>query len=239
MVEAPFKKDGDRPRERRISRELLDELPATDPRAIQSRRDLRRVNYLMGNARILARLLTKIQPAVRSLVEIGAGDGQFMYGLAKRLAPLLPRVEVLLVDQQELLTPNLAAQFTALGWTVRAVRADVFDWLATSESVDAIVANLFLHHFDDVNLARLFQQISLKTNLFAAAEPRRFSFPSIAGELVRLIGCNEVTRHDAVLSVGAGFARRELMTLWPGEVGWHIEEGEAGFFSHWFCARHP
>ena len=42
---------------RRVEPELLDELPASDPRAVRSRQDLRRVNAWMGNARIMARAL--------------------------------------------------------------------------------------------------------------------------------------------------------------------------------------
>ena len=38
--------------------EWLDELPPQDPRAVRSRADLRRVNWLMGNARLIARVLS-------------------------------------------------------------------------------------------------------------------------------------------------------------------------------------
>ena len=41
--------------ERSLQAELLDELPANDPRAVGSRHDLRRINALMGNARLMAR----------------------------------------------------------------------------------------------------------------------------------------------------------------------------------------
>jgi hypothetical protein len=224
--------------ERQIAPELLDELPATDPRAIRSRRDLRRVNALMGNARILARLLAGRAPSARGvLVEIGAGDGQLMLGLAKRLAGRIGQVQLTLVDQQNLLTPNTVCQFKRLGWSARAVQADVFDWLAATPPVDVIVANLFLHHFDNAELAQLLMQAATKTRIFAACEPRRFSFPALAGKLVWLIGCNSVTRHDAEISVRAGFAKDELSSRWPGSADWQLAEGDAGFFSHWFLAR--
>jgi hypothetical protein len=46
-----------------------------------------------------------------------------------------------------------------------------------------------------------------------------------------------VTRHDAVLSVRAGFAGRELSALWPSADGWKLEERRAGLFSHLFVAH--
>jgi hypothetical protein len=45
-----------------------------------------------------------------------------------------------------------------------------------------------------------------------------------------------VTRHDAVASVHAGFAGRELSRLWPGE-GWRLWEGLTLPFTHVFSAR--
>jgi hypothetical protein len=54
-----------------------------------------------------------------------------------------------------------------------------------------------------------------------------------------MLGCNDVTRHDAVLSVRAGFTGSELSKLWPGGQEWEIEERPAGVFSHGFAAlRH-
>ena len=44
---------------RRLEAEWLDVLPASDPRAARSRRDLVRVNALMGNARIVANAVGK------------------------------------------------------------------------------------------------------------------------------------------------------------------------------------
>jgi hypothetical protein len=46
-----------------------------------------------------------------------------------------------------------------------------------------------------------------------------------------------VTRHDAVISVRAGFAGRELSALWPDRDRWLVIEGPAGRFSHRFVAQ--
>jgi hypothetical protein len=50
------------------------------------------------------------------------------------------------------------------------------------------------------------------------------------------IGCNDVTRHDAVASVRAGFRDGQLSALWPAGP-WKLTERGAGLFSHLFVAR--
>jgi hypothetical protein len=54
--------------------------------------------------------------------------------------------------------------------------------------------------------------------------------------LVGFIGCNAVTRHDAVASVRAGFAGTDLSTLWPGKSEWRLAERRIGWFTHAFLA---
>jgi hypothetical protein len=55
--------------------------------------------------------------------------------------------------------------------------------------------------------------------------------------LLWAIGYNDVTRHDAVASVCAGFSGRELSALWPDKQNWRLTEQRTGAFSHLFIAR--
>ena len=203
-----------------IEAEWLDELPHADPRARRSRSDLERVNALMGNVRIVSGELARI-PGLRSIAEIGAGDGSFMRAVLRVLGR--GDLEVHLVDRQPLGT----------------VTADVFDWLSAAGGppLDAIVANLFLHHFDDERLARLLALAARRTNAFIACEPRRSGLALAGARLLGLVGCNDVTRHDAVVSVRAGFRGAEITALWPRDAAWHCEERARGLFSHSFVAR--
>ena len=63
---------------------------------------------------------------------------------------------------------------------------------------------------------------------------------SLAGShLLGLIGCNDVTRHDAVVSVHAGFRDAEIsrgMAARLERLG-TLHETAAGAFSHLFVAR--
>jgi hypothetical protein len=55
--------------------------------------------------------------------------------------------------------------------------------------------------------------------------------------VVGLVGCTDVTRHDAVVSVRAGFVSGEISRAWPQDGAWRIEDRPRGLFSHLFSAR--
>lgn len=216
-----------------IEPEWLDFLPPEDRAAAASRRDLRRINFVMGSARVLSRLL----PAgVKSVAELGAGDGELMLRVARRR----PRkgVEVVLVDRAPAIEQKTVTAFAAAGWTAKAVCADVHHFLETAPRFDAIVANLFLHHFERGPLARLLELVAARCSFFAACEPRRSGFALLGSRMLWGLGCNAVTRHDAVVSVRAGFRGAELSALWPKAPGWQLEERAQAPFSHIFIATH-
>ena len=226
---------------RLVQREWLDELAPGDPGAIRSRRDLQRLNAWMGNAGTVARTLRRIfrRRKPQRLAELGAGDGKFLRGVARRLPGDWKGVQVLLLDQLACVPSQVAGGFKELGWRPELVQADVFEWLkGPAEPVwDVMVANLFLHHFSEGQLAELLAGVARRTNVFIAVEPRRSALALAGSRLCPLIGCNRVTRHDAPISVRAGFAGRELSGLWPAATGWSPEERSAGLFSHLFVAK--
>lgn len=218
-----------------VEPELLDTLSPDDPEACHSRRDLQRVNTWMGHRPILNRVL--VPSEVASVLEIGAGDGTFSLKLARsRQHEWMRPVQLTLLDRQSLVTERTMSGFAALGWRVQTQECDVFAWLTKSnERFDLIYANLFLHHFQDDELGVLLRLISQRTSRFAACEPRRSPRALQATRLLWLIGCNQVTRNDARISVKAGFLGNELSALWPD--GWTLTERPAGLFSHLFCAQ--
>jgi Methyltransferase domain len=225
---------------RSIEPEWLDELPPHDPRAIQSRRDLRRINALMTNATIVARELTRSlrHGPPRAIAEVGAGDGTFMLRLAEETATRWQGVHVVLLDRQDIVSSRTREQFSALGWQAESVTADVFDWLAqpAGQVFDVVIANLFLHHFDAAGLTALLSLAAQRTRMFIACEPRRSGLALIGSHLLGVVGCNDVSRHDAVVSVRAGFDGRELSALWPASRAWRLQERANGLFSHCFVA---
>jgi len=231
---------------RQVGKEILDELAEDDPRASRARRDLRRINWIMRSAGLIASALTRGGVVPRRILELGAGDGSLMLCLARRQHRAWPGVHVTLLDRQQLVSRDTREQFARLGWTVEAVNADVLDWATplqqnavdTAEHWDAVTSNLFVHHFDNQTIRRIFEAVSRRTDHFVACEPRRDRVALLASRLVALIGAGAVTREDAVLSVRAGFNGRELSRLWPGSAAdWAVQEARAGAFSHRFLAR--
>jgi hypothetical protein len=224
---------------RRVEPEWLDHLPANNPRAVRSRRDLRRINAIMLQTGLMARALLRhygrTQP--RTILDLGAGDGTFMLGVARRLAPRWPNVTVTLLDRQDIVSAKTVAHFGALQWTAKPVAADMFEFLAHAAPVDIVTANLVLHHFDGPRLGQLLARAAQRANLVVACEPRRGRFRLLSSRMLWAIGCNDVTRHDAAASVHAGFNGKELSALWPGHEPWALREGAAGLFTHRFVAQ--
>src|SRR5262245_40208819 len=227
--------------QRRVDPEWLDQLPPTDPGAMHTRRDLRRINALLRHPSIMAQALIAHAPpeGPRTLVDLGCGDGTFMLGLARRLASRWPNVSVTLLDRQDAVTSEAREGLAALRWKTEIVTADVFDFLETAgrSGLDVVTANLFLHHFTDDQLTQLFVRVSRSAQLFVSCDPRRTAWVREMSRLLWVIGCNRISIHDAVVSARAGFDGNELSALWPPGSAWRLHERTAQPFSHCFLAR--
>ena len=205
-----------------LEAELLDTLPAADARAQHSRRDLRKLNWIMGHERLMLRMVQGAE--VDTLIDLGTGDGQFAMRIARRLKR---PCRLVLVDQQRV--PGAPDDM---------IVSDALSFLCNLEPSpgSALMANLFLHHFSEDALRDLFAEAARKVGAFFACEPRRSRASLAAIRLLPLIGCNAVTRHDAAASIRAGFLGQELTALWPGSSAWNLREFEGGFASHCFSA---
>jgi hypothetical protein len=223
---------------RRLETELLDVLPADDPAAVRSRRDLRRLNEVMRHPAIMARRMLRHSVDVpRRIIELGAGDGSLMLRLGRRLARHWSGVATILVDRQDIVTHETRQAISSLGWHEDPITQDVFEYLAVAEPADIVIANLFLHHFQPPQIADIFTRCAKLAPIFIALEPRRATLPLLGSRLIWLLGCNHVSRHDAVASVRAGFRDGELSALWPNRQGWNFDEGSVALWTHCFIAR--
>lgn len=228
--------------ERRVLPERLDVLPADDPLAQRSRRDLRRVHRAMRSLSILRRATTKLampQPP-RRVLELGAGDGSLLLRFARAQRPPWSGVELTLLDRQDAVSRSTKTAFEDLGWTVHVLCLDALEWARSMRGprYDLCVTTLFLHHFIDVDLSILLAAVAARTDAFVACEPRRNEVSRLGSHLLGLLGANAVTREDGVTSVAAGFSEHELTSYWPRDgSGWRLDEYFEWPFTHCLVAR--
>lgn len=225
---------------RALTPELLDSLPPDDPAAQASRRDLRRLHLLLGQIGLWTRWFSENFPVrpPASLADLGAGDGSLLGTILLRVYPKGGHgTRIFFVDRQPAVPESTLTHLRRCNWLPTVISSDVAAWVDEAPPFDAAVANLFLHHLDEADLKRLFSGLARHTVLFAAAEPRRSRLAWLAAQSLGLIGCHAVTRHDARVSVEAGFTGKELSLLWPTRFGWHLAENNAGPFTHFFSAQ--
>jgi hypothetical protein len=219
---------------RLLTPELLDSLAADDPRAVRSRRDLVRINAVMMQHRIMAKALAGL-PRPRLLADLGGGDGRFLLSVARRLKQWWG-VKAVILDRQAIVSRDTQEAFQALGWSCEVAQGDIFETLPHL-SPDIVTANLFLHHLENVELTQLLGSVAGRATGFVACEPRRSTFALLGARLVFGLGANDVSRHDALASVRAGFAGAELSSLWPKSPGWTVQERGVFPFTHLFVAE--
>lgn len=197
-------------RERVVVEEILDTLPADDPEARQSRRDLRRINALMGNYRWIASRIRALAKEIDGWTEIGAGDG----GISRVLDATVPVSGIDLAPRPE----NWPADWD---WQ----QGDLFKLLPScaASSQEGLIANLFLHHFEASELGRIGALAQDRFVRLVVSEPARYRiFHSLAHLLLPFV--NRVTRHDMLVSIRAGFRRGELREALGLGPEWRIAE---------------
>lgn len=229
-----------------VAAEVLDHLAPGDPAARRSRRDLVRLHQVMGTRSIVTRAWRGLVSADRAcaplrILEIGAGDGTLLLGVARSLTPRWPPVRLTLLDRQNLVDDTTLHGYAELGWSTEVVVTDVLAWAAPHAAVvprwDLITTTLFLHHFEGDRLERLLAAVASRADRFFACEPQRAWLALAGSHLVGALGANAVTRQDAVTSVHAGFRDREISARWPSAgTHWQAQEFAAGLFSHCFSA---
>ena len=226
--------------DRVVEPEWLDSMAPSESAAQRSRADLRRLNALMGHAGIVRRRCASFAAPswTRELIDLGSGDGTWLFHVIRAWPkPVEPR-RIHLIDRQCLPDEATRRRLAQSGWQVECITADALHWLQSDpiRHQTLVVANLFLHHFPPSELRTLLAAVARQARLFIAAEPRRSYLALWAARALGALGCHRVTRHDAVVSVRAGFRDGEISAAWPEGPEWQTFESKAGLFSHSFCA---
>ncbi len=181
---------------RMLQPELLDSLPHDHPDALHSRRDLRLINQIMGNHRWFAQVLPRVLRPGEPALELGAGHGE----LGRRL-----HARGVAVDGLDV-APRPSEWPADRAWHVHDLRT-----FAHYDRYPAVIANLILHHFTDAELAELGARLGRTARIIVANEPLRSAKSQrFFSALSPLFGASHVTRHDARVSIEAGFIGDEL-----------------------------
>ncbi len=206
---------------RTVTPELLDSLPEGAPSAVRSRRDLRIINGLMGNAGWFRRTLARRVRTGEQVLEIGAGDGTLGRGLVEGgLGAVVTGIDLASRPPQ---------------WPERArwIQGSVFEFSEWAR-FPAVIGNLIFHHFKEAELAALGSHLNRHARLIVASEPLRTPGAARLFSVVcPLIRADPVTRHDGRVSIEAGFRRDELPRLLGLDAGawsWRVEETWRGAY---------
>lgn len=199
--------------------ELLDELPQDSPAALNSRRDLRVINRLMGSKRWFRQVLRGKIRAGEGVLEIGAGSGE----LGRVLRGVAPNLAGLDRGRRPIIWPLSATWF----------ETDVFDF-GRWAGYPIVIGNLFFHHFDRVALAQLGVKLNAHARVIVANEPlRRRRTARLFALLCPLIRAHSVTQYDGRVSIAAGFRHDELphmLGLDPDIWRWQVGETWTGSY---------
>jgi hypothetical protein len=182
--------------QRTLQPELLDSLPPDHPDALHNRRDLHRINSLMGNFRWFASVLPKFMRAGERAIEVGAGDGTLGWALA---------AAGISYDGLDL-WPRPANWPRDAAWH----RTNLLSFAGYAD-YPVVFGNLIFHQFSSAELAALGATLGRTARLIIANEPaRQRRFQLLMRGISPLIGAGHVTDHDAHVSIAAGFRGDEL-----------------------------
>jgi len=181
---------------RKIVPELLDSASPDDVTANLA--DLQRINRFFGGRQTLRAVLRPLARPGLTILDIGAASADH--------ASALPNARVVSLD--------LSESHLRRGHGPR-VAADAFALPFPPRSFDLVMANLFLHHFENEAIVRLLQSFAALARLGIVVNDLErsrlaWSFLPLTAPLLRW---NPITLHDGPVSVAAGFRPAELADL--------------------------
>lgn len=209
--------------------ELLDLHQGSLFQVRRSLSDIARINTYLGGARVITdavwRLLGERRKA--TILDIGTGSADIprrlqhqarKRGIQLKIVALDLNRRHLQIAQREL--PNESAIFP--------VQADAFALPLRDQSVDLVIASLFLHHFRGPQIIRLFAEFERVSRLgWAANDVVRDYIPLVFFRLTAPIFARSyLTRHDGAASILRAYTQSEMAQIARESGISHIEVRE-------------
>jgi len=166
--------------------------------------DLARINRCFGGHRILQRVFDSLvnRNDVFTVLDFGAASGDAGRAIRKRFR----NARVISAD---------ISQNHLRGTPEPRIVADAFQPPFGERSVDFVLCCLLLHHFSEQEIVRLIQcLLPLCRRALVVVDLQRHVIPKAFLALTRhLFGWTELTVHDGLISVNAGFRSGDLRRL--------------------------
>jgi SAM-dependent methyltransferase len=208
--------------QRRLSAEYMDDPAATRDEQATALRFLRMINARLGGAKAAIWHLKRWSPnwpraSVTRILDIGTGSADIPLAIARWAQNAGHRVHLTAVDRHPV-TVELAREFIDRNGAAGEIEVMQCDALRLVEvfapgSFDYAHAGLFLHHLPDIEVMtvlrmtdRLVRRGLIWNDLLRVPLPGVLLWPL-------LIGAPPKLKHDALVSVQAGFRKREAMDL--------------------------
>lgn len=217
--------------QRRLSPEHMDEPDAKREDLDVALKFLRKANARLGGSNAALRQFQAWSkqwqrgPAPIRILDIGTGSADIPLAIARWARAIGHQVHITAVDRHpvtcDLAREHLRDHGGDVTGDIDVVQHDALrltDTFATG-SFDYAHTGLFLHHLHDVDVLtvltimdRLTTRGAIWNDLVRVAWPRLMMWPI-------LIGAPAIVRHDAIVSVQAGFTRAEAFDL-ARRAGW-------------------
>lgn len=181
--------------------------------------ELRRINRFLGDSSVLRRTLLagerlEASEAV-SVLDVGAGSGELLRVIARRLARQAGRTRLLVGLELNQRSATSILEESQAHQEIRAVRGDALQLPFADHAFDYVICSLFTHHFRDDGVIAVLREMArvARRKLFVIDLHRHAAAYFFYTTLGRLLLRNRLTREDGALSIRRGFRPMELRDL--------------------------
>lgn len=195
--------------------ELMDDPNADQGQLERSLRFIRMVNRRLGGAAAaLAPLQRWIGEDPVRIIDIGTGSADIPLAISRWAAGAGRRVHVTAVDASPAIL-EIARRHIGSRVDIELVQADALKLMDRFEpgSFDYAHAGMFLHHLDDIDVMTVLRIMDrLTTGGLIFNDLLRGPVERLFIRLL-VLGQPAMVRHDAIVSVNAGFTRKEVLAM--------------------------